>query len=60
MQVDIRDWENEKPTKKGVSLTLVQFKNLMAVMELSVSLVFTQDHTEPERTTHFTWVPMSF
>jgi hypothetical protein len=41
--VDFREWENEKPTTKGIRLTLIQLKNLTAGMDSSVSPAVTQD-----------------
>jgi hypothetical protein len=42
-RVDIRQWNHAKPTTKGVSVSLVQFKNLTTRMDWSMSLAFTQD-----------------
>ena len=48
--VDIRQWEHEKPTTKGIRLTLMQFKNLTTGMDSSVSPAFaTDDGTESYR-----------
>ncbi|XP_053388402.1 uncharacterized protein LOC123540135 [Mercenaria mercenaria] len=29
MRVDIREWQGDKPTKKGISLTLMRWKNFV-------------------------------
>ena len=29
LRVDIREWQDDKPTKKGISLTLMRWKNLV-------------------------------
>ena len=32
-RVDLREWEDDKPTKKGISLTLMRWKNLVDRIE---------------------------
>ena len=32
-RVDLREWENDKPTKKGISLTLMRWKNLVDALD---------------------------
>ena len=33
MRVDIREWTDDKPTKKGISLTLMRWKNFVDQLE---------------------------
>jgi hypothetical protein len=33
LRVGIREWQNDKPTKKGISLTLMRWKNLVDQLE---------------------------
>ena len=33
LRVDIREWQEDKPTKKGISLTLMRWKNLVDASE---------------------------
>ena len=33
LRVDLREWENDRPTKKGISLTLMHWKNLVDQIE---------------------------
>ena len=33
LRVDIREWQDDKPTKKGISLTLMRWKNLIDQLE---------------------------
>ena len=33
LRVDIREWKDDKPTKKGISLTLMRWKNLVNQIE---------------------------
>lgn len=33
LRVDLREWENGQPTKKGISLTLMRWKNLVDAIE---------------------------
>jgi hypothetical protein len=51
LRVNIKQKEHAKPTTKGVSLSLMQFKNLTTGMDSSMSPAFTQDdvknRTEP-------------
>ena len=33
LQVDLREWKDDKPTKKGISLTLMRWKNRVDYLE---------------------------
>ena len=33
LRVDLREWKDDKPTKKGISLTLMQWKNWVDYLE---------------------------
>jgi hypothetical protein len=33
LRVDLREWQGDKPTKKGISLTLMRWKNVVDAME---------------------------
>ena len=33
LRVDLREWKDDKPTKKGISLTLMQLKNWVDYLE---------------------------
>ena len=33
LRVDLREWKDDKPTKKGISLTLMQWKNWLDYLE---------------------------
>ena len=33
LRVDLREWNDDKPTKKGISLTLMRWKNLVDALE---------------------------
>lgn len=46
LRVDLRQWENNYPSKKGVSLNLMQYKNLLAALDLTITPAFTNDQKE--------------
>ena len=35
LRVDIREWRDDKPTKKGISLTLMRWKNWVNQLEFA-------------------------
>ena len=46
MRVDIREWDNDLPTKKGVSLSLMQYKNLLAGIETFIDPAMKENKNE--------------
>ena len=46
LRVDIREWDNDLPTKKGISLNLMQYKNLLAGIETFIDPAITENKNE--------------
>ena len=43
LRVDLREWQHNYPTKKGISLNLVQYKNLLAGLDISINPALTEN-----------------
>ena len=46
LRVDIREWNNDLPTKKGIGLNLMQYKNLLAGIETFIDPAITENKNE--------------
>ena len=44
LRVDIREWRDDKPTKKGISLTLMRWKNWVNELEFAEKVYMKRSH----------------
>lgn len=52
LRVDIREWEGDVPTKKGISLNLMQFKNFLNGMSSAIEPVMKNKRAEQDEKFH--------